>query len=305
MVALLGGQPTVPVDVPISSVFLALFIAGAVCHMALFARNMSRGHKFIPSAATFGFCMARIVGSILRIVWATQHANVNIGIAAQVFTAAGVVILYVLNLLFAQRILRATHPSLGWARALSYFFTAMYILIGLTLAMLITTTVQSFFTLNANTHRIDRDIQLYGSSYYLAISFLPIPIIAWAMLVPHKQPIDHFGEGSWGVKPLIVAAASALVCLGAGFRAGISYMDPRPASHPAWYHHRACFYIFNFGVEIIVVFLYFFARVDKRFHVPNGSSKVRNYGAGKKNSRDSLVDTDAEKSLPLGENSSQ
>jgi hypothetical protein len=58
-------------------------------------------------------------------------------------------------------------------------------------------------------------------------------------------------------------------------------MPPRPAADPAWYDSKACFYVFNFGVEIIVVALYIVLRVDKRFHVPDGSKAPGDYSRGK------------------------
>lgn len=54
-------------------------------------------------------------------------------------------------------------------------------------------------------------------------------------------------------------------------------MPPRPRNDPAWYHSQACFYIFNFGIEIIVVYLYVLVRVDRRFHIPNGSKGPGDY----------------------------
>ena len=76
-------------------------------------------------------------------------------------------------------------------------------------------------------------------------------------------------------------------------------MTPRPREDPAWYQSKACFYIFNFTVEIIgmylaycstltrdqtemliqdlVIFLYIVVRVDKRFWVPNGSHGAGDY----------------------------
>lgn len=45
------------IDIPITSVFLAFYIVGAICHMSIFKKNMARGHKFIMSALMFGkFC---------------------------------------------------------------------------------------------------------------------------------------------------------------------------------------------------------------------------------------------------------
>ncbi|KAF3490873.1 uncharacterized protein GIQ15_00390 [Arthroderma uncinatum] len=279
--ASIGGRATAPVDVPISAVFIAIFLAGAVSHFTIFRKNLKRNYKFIPSAASGGFCMARVVANVLRIVWAAKPMNVNVAIAAQVFVAAGVLILFVLNLIFAQRLLRASHPKVGWSRPASYAFKMLYILIGLTLVIVITASVHSFFTLNPNARRIDRDLQLFGGSVLTFVAFLPLPIVAFILAVPRKQPIDQFGSGSWSAKVIIVVTAACLLTLGAGFRIGVSASPPRPANIPAWYHHKASFYIFNFVLEAIVVYMFLFGRIDRRFYVPNGSSKERNYAANR------------------------
>lgn len=54
-------------------------------------------------------------------------------------------------------------------------------------------------------------------------------------------------------------------------------MPPRPATNPPWYDSKACFYCFNFTIEIFVIFTYLIGRIDRRFYVPDGSSKVRHY----------------------------
>lgn len=275
--ASLGGLPTVGVDVPISAVFLALFIAGAASHMTIFQINRRRGHKFIPSAATFGFCMSRTIACILRIVWACYPHNISLAIAAQIFVAAGVLILFILNLLYAQRMLRAAFPTFGWSPAVSWSFKGLYSIIIVSIFMVITVVIQSSYTLNANTHRIDRDIQLYGATYFAIVSFLPLPITLAVLLFSHGKKIENFGSGSWFAKAAVVITAGTLLCLGASFRAGTSWMPPRPATNPPPYDHKACFYIFDFGIDISVVFLFLLARVDQRFWIPNGSSKVRHY----------------------------
>ncbi|KAL1960421.1 hypothetical protein VTO42DRAFT_7720 [Malbranchea cinnamomea] len=276
-VAMLGGRATVSIDVPVCAVFIAMFVVGAVGHMSIFRKNIRRGHRFIPSAATFGFCMARIVALILRLAGATHPMNISLAIAGQVFVAAGVLLLFILNLLFAQRMLRASQPRLGWSRSISIAFRVLYILVFLTLVIVIVASVQTFFTLDQNTRRICRNLQLYGASFFTFVSFLPLPILAYAYVAPSQEPIDQFGIGSWESKALVVGISGILLCLGAGFRLGTNAMPPRPITDPAWYHHKACFYIFNFGVEISVVYLWLFGRIDRRFYVPDGSSKVRNY----------------------------
>lgn len=273
----MGLRPTVSLDVPICAVFLVLFLIGAVSHMTLFRRNLARGHKFIPSAMTFGFCMSRIVANIIRIAWACHPSNINLAIAAQIFVAAGVLLLFILNLLYAQRMFRAVYPVLGWSRPFSWAFKALYSLIVVTIIMVITCVVQSMYTLNTNTLRIDRDIQLYGQTYFAIVSFFPIPMLLAVLLSRNRKQIEQFGAGSWVAKVFIVGLVASLLCLGASFRAATSWMPPRPSTNPAWYHSKACFYVFDFGIDILVVAIFFVARVDRRFWVPNGSSKVRHY----------------------------
>ncbi len=250
--------------------------------MTILRINQRRGHKFLMSGMMFGFCMARMTTCVLRIAWATHPTNIRLAIAAQIFVAAGVVLLFVINLIFAQRITRASHPNSGWHPLFSRSFLAIYILIVVSLVMLITATVQSFYTLNLNTRRIDRDIQLYGQTLFAIVSFLPIPLVVVGILIPRKTRLEKFGSGRWRSKIYILLIASVLLCLGATFRVGINYKTPRPGNNPAPYQNKACFYIFNLTVEILVLILYVVVRVDKRFHVPNGSKGPGDYSGRNK-----------------------
>ena len=292
--AALGGVPTVHTDVPITAVFLILFIIGAVSHMTIFQINQRRGHKFLMSGMMFGFCMARIVTCVMRIVWATRPRNVRIAIAAQVFVAAGVVLLFVVNLIFAQRIVRSCHPNSGWHPIFSLGFKAIYVLIVITLIMLIAAVIQQFYTLNLNTRRIDRDIQHYGQTFYAIISFLPIPLVIFGLVIPRKTRVEKFGSGRFRIKIYILLLATVVLCLGASFRAGTNYLALRPANDPAWYLSKACFYIFNFVVEILVIYLYVAVRVDKRFWVPNGSHAAGDYSRKESTEEKSTVEKGTE-----------
>jgi len=61
---------------------------------------------------------------------------------------------------------------------------------------------------------------------------------------------------------------------------------PRPRDNPAWYHSKACFYLFNFTIEWVVVALYAIIRVDKRFIVPNKSKGPGDYSRKVENESD-------------------
>ncbi|KAI9891070.1 MAG: hypothetical protein M1814_003269 [Vezdaea aestivalis] len=272
----LGRTPTRTPDIPISSVFLVLFIALAATHMTILQVNLRRGHKFIISGLCFGFCMARIVTLTMRLVWTTNPKSIPIAIAAQVFVSAGVVLLFIVNIIFAQRIIRAQHPLIGWHKAANLGVTAFYASIVVMLIALITCTVQSFYTLSRNTRRIDRDVQLVGATYFAFSAFFPTIMIIVGLIIPRKGRAEKFGTGRLRTKMYIVLIASLLLTFGAAFRAGTAYV-PRPRNNPAWYHDKGCFYFFNFTIEVLVVLLYAVTRIDLRFHVPNGSSKPGDY----------------------------
>jgi hypothetical protein len=87
--ALLGGIPTVTLDVPITAIFLVLFLLGAATHMTIYNKNSKRGHKFILSDLFFDFCMVRTVTTTMRIVWAFRPENNSIVLAALIFENAG------------------------------------------------------------------------------------------------------------------------------------------------------------------------------------------------------------------------
>jgi len=275
--AALGGVPTVHLDVPITAVYLALFVGAAIGHMTIFQLNKRRGHKFIMSGLMFGFCMARITTCVMRIVWATRPTQIPVAIAAMIFVTAGVVLLFVINLIFAQRIVRAAHPNLGWHALFSKAFVAIYVLIVAVLMMLIAATVYSFYTLSPTRHRICRDIQLFGGAFYMVIAFLPFPLVIGGLVIPRKTRLEKFGTGRWRTKVAILLTATFLLCLGAAFRSGTNFKTPRPRNDPAWYQSKACFYIFDLGVEVIVIYLYLLVRVDLRFYVPNGSHQAGDY----------------------------
>jgi hypothetical protein len=78
-------------------------------------------------------------------------------------------------------------------------------------------------------------------------------------------------------KAIIVVLSSALCILIAGFKAGANWSTPRPVTNPAWFHSKASFYVFNFVLEILILCLLTFSRIDKRFHIPNGSTKPGDY----------------------------
>ena len=221
--------------------------------------------------------MARVLTCSLRIGWATHQHDVSLAIATQVFVNAGILIVYIINLLFAQRILRARQPEIGWSRAVGTLFKILWALIPTALILVITLTVISFYTLNMATRTDAIWIQRGSILFLLIVAFLPLPLVALTFVLPHSAKAVDFGHGSLRSKTLVLVIGSCICTTIAGFKVGTTWETPRPENDPTWYDSKAAFYVFNFTMEILILALYTPMRIDKRFHVPNGSSKRRSH----------------------------
>ncbi|KAI1340356.1 hypothetical protein F5Y15DRAFT_415244 [Xylariaceae sp. FL0016] len=277
-VAGMGGVPSTVPDIPISAVLMAIYLGFAVTNMTILQVNRKRGHKFAMSGMLFGFCMARTTTLVLRIVWALHQHNVRLAIAANIFVNAGILLVYIINLIFAQRLLRAKQPTVGWHPSISIVLKIFYSLIAVALVCVITSVVLGSYTLDTHIQQQCRDIQLAAVTYLLVFTSLPIWLLLIAhVLLPRHADEELFGQGSMRAKVIIVLLATCLCVLIAGFKAGVTWSPPRPVTDPAWYHSKAAFYCFNFVLEIIALALLTLSRVDKRFHIPNGSNKAGDY----------------------------
>ena len=239
--------------------------------------NRRHGHKFIMSGAMFGFCMLRMVACALRISWATKPESVPLVIAASIFVAVGDIVGWVVNLNLAQRILRAVHPGVGWHPAVKVAFIIVYAIIVVSVGLLIGFTVDQYYTLDRIKHVHSRDVAWYGTTYFAFAATLPIPLVLAVLCAPRKTEIEPFGTGSFRAKNLIVLFGSCCLALGIWFRCATNFLTPRPVSHPAPYQSKACFYIFYFSLEILVIYTYLVVRIDKRFYIPDGSKGPGDY----------------------------
>ncbi|KAI8716700.1 hypothetical protein NCS52_00964200 [Fusarium sp. LHS14.1] len=88
--------------------------------MAIFQLNLRCGHKFVLSALLFGLSMARIITNVLRVAWAVHNDNARLVIAASIFANAGILLLFVVNLILLQRVVRAYHPQICWSRTFGW-----------------------------------------------------------------------------------------------------------------------------------------------------------------------------------------
>ncbi|EPS40209.1 hypothetical protein H072_5999 [Dactylellina haptotyla CBS 200.50] len=273
--ALIGGIPSKIPDFPASLVLAICFFAIAVTNIIIFKGNMGKGHKFKLSIFMIGFSMSRVMTLVLRSAWSFHPDDTDLAIANQVFNAAGVVALYILNLIFCERLFRARHPSVehGPRRKVFYgIFAAIFTLIGCTFIMVITPTIWGFFTKNPSLQAKFGTIRKVGSTILAFIAFMPFIIVPITLFTPHSGMktslgVDGRAKGGFWLKGLIILVGAFFLAFGAGFRAGVVFSPPRPRNNPAWYHSRGAYYVTYFVFEYIVMLWFTIMRVDQRFSV--------------------------------------
>jgi hypothetical protein len=263
----------------VCAVLLVFYLAGAVTNMTIFRLNLRKGHKFIMSAALFGFCMSRVITNTLRVVWATRPTNVRIAIAAQIFTNAGILIVYIILLLLSMRVFRATHPKLGWNKHLDRALKVSFALLALALVITVSFTVLSFYTLDKTLKTVAMWIQRAAILYMMIFNILTLTLLMLSVLLPLDPDSENFGAGSMSSKLMILAVAVFLSTFIAGFHTGTIWSSPRPASNPAWYDTKPAFYVIIFSFEIVIVYLLISTRFDQRFWIPNGSRKPGDFSS--------------------------
>ena len=225
----------------------------------------------------FGFCMARVATMVLRIAWTTRETNAGLAIAANIFLNVGVVLIYIVLLVLALRVFRATHPSLGWNNIFRKTLRVAYCLLGCALILIISFTILTFYTLNPKLRNVSLWITRASILYFLIINLVTVVLLLLSWLLPRASDSETFGTGSMQSKLIIVAVGEFFSLFIAGFRMGVGWSNARPASDSPWYDGKAPFYVIEFGFEIVVLYLLLLSRFEKRFWVPNGSTKPGDY----------------------------
>lgn len=223
--------------------------------------------------AMFGFCMSRVGTCVLRLAWATRLSNIRLAIAASIFINLGVLVVYIVVLLLALRVFRATHPRLGWNTSFAKILTVSYVVLAIAILAVIAFTVVSFYTLDSTLKAVCLWIQRAAILYMLIFNIASMILLLLSLLLPRSPDAENFGAGSMSAKFIILAIAVFFSNFIAGFRTGTAWAHSRPGSDPAWYDSKGAFYGILLGFEIVIVYLFIFSKFDERFWVPNGSRK--------------------------------
>ena len=193
--------------------------------------------------------------------------------------------LFAVNVIFTQRILRAIHPYFGWNPTVSKFFFALLASVPMIIVWNIISLTVSFFTLNPKTLNTSHHLLFFGGSYNLFLCMFPIFVVGLASSIPSPTPMEKFGAGRFRYKVILLLFASFILSVGTLIRLiGAAWVFPIDA--PGLIDRKATFYTTGFMLEIIVVFVYAVGRIDLKFHVPDGCTGPGDYSRSSEKQED-------------------
>jgi hypothetical protein len=219
------------------------------------------------------FCLFAMVALILRIASTLNGFNGQIYIASQMFISTLEVILIFTNLAYTHQIIRTQH---GHGIISTLVFITVYFFLFLAWAMQLGGLGATFFTLDSYLRYVDYNLQIWATTFYAVVSLLPICFVAISSCIPgrHRRRSASLYLSIW-----VLLIGSLLVALQAWYIAGVFWVGrvnrflPKPS-----YMTRAWYYTIIWTIDIIIVFLYMFGRVDRRGGA--GVAGGREYASG-------------------------
>lgn len=175
--------------------------------------------------------------------------------------------MFAVNLVLAQRVVRAMHPAFGWGLGFTTFSHFLLFSIPAVIAMNAVSVSVNFFSTETVQREVTEELLTFGSSWNLMLAAMPLFWVFLASAIP-GPPIENFGVGDFRSKTSLLVFGAITMSVGAGVRLAISVNAPSSTSPLSG---KVVFYITGFLLETITVAAYAYFRLDLLFHIPNGA----------------------------------
>jgi len=291
----LGATPTIGVDDPICAVLMLVFTVLGTAFACLLHLDIRRRQRVLFTPILIVFCLARVAALVLRMARAEHPTDYGTTAAALVIMYGGILLLYLVNLVFTRRFLHA-YARFGQHVAVDAAFWFLVFGTVASLIMGIVATVATLLTVYAHRMAADVDadynVQLFSLTFIVAVACMPIPLALLVGLFPRKR---RHGPQQNGEETLVQLArrlrllmfTSVLLGLEAGFRCATAF-DDEPDRSSGWIQGKAAYYCFNYVTEILVLAGFLYARFDKGYRSPQRPSRETEDERHRLNSEDQV-----------------
>lgn len=185
------------------------------------------------------------------------------------------VIIFAVNLIFAQRLVRAMHPFFGWSLAFGYFSWFLILSIPVvTIMNLVAISVRFFGGDNLKRQEVAGEFLKFGSTWNVMLVLMPLMWMFLASALP-GPPVENFGRGEIRSKAALLVFSAVMMAAGAILRLAAAMNHDVTASSPLL--SRTVFYLTGFMLELLTVAAYAYFRIDLLFYIPTGAKGPGDY----------------------------
>lgn len=273
-----GGIPAKGTDIPVSSVLLVVYLGLGIVH-AIFFFKLSK-KTFIPGAMVMGFCFSRVVTMCLRIAWTANVTIKNLAIAANVFVNGGVLLIYVINLIFLHRYILQIFPSIPTnGKHLFNLIAHAYMLSVVPLLVLVIAPgVQLFLTTDPDIIVTDRTILRFAQCYltvFVAVQVATV-VVVWVYYFLKSRKASGMSGKEVTIRASIIFFVGSLLLWIQAIKTRQTFYTPTPQTphNPPWFLQRPILYAGLFLPEILCVLIYSVTNIRLRFLKPVRDGKI-------------------------------
>ena len=127
-------------------------------------------------------------------------------------------VIFAVNLFFAQRLVRAMHPSIGWHSGFSQLSLFLIFSVPAVIVLNIITLSVSFFSVGKLTQlRATEDVLKLGAAWNMMLAVMPLLWLFLASAKPGPSP-ENFGTGDFRAKAALLVFSSGTLAFGAAVR---------------------------------------------------------------------------------------
>ncbi|KAG5359730.1 hypothetical protein CJU90_5568 [Yarrowia sp. C11] len=189
-----GNFPTKS-DIAPSAIFVAVNGILMCGHFYVFGRGYMRNHHFWPSFGLGWHCILNMLGFGMRIGWASNVLNIQLGIASTVMIVVSIVYVNAMNLLLAHRILTFRHPETGDATWFGWIMIGIYmVIIGVIVMAVISQVVIFLYFLDYNHWRQATGAMQASSVFATLVAIGGVGLIGLAYVLPRGALSLHHDD---------------------------------------------------------------------------------------------------------------
>jgi len=180
----------------LDGLFIALFGVLCITFFVMWGINTARRQNFHIFLGCAVYCVLKVIGFALRLVFAGNASRVEVGVASVVFIQVAPLLLLALNTVLAHRIFIWRHPEIGHHRFFVHFLNSVYLIVICIIVMaIIGESLPFVYFLSQHHYNICKNVMKAASILNLFFASMSLLMLLTAYALPVGTMFTHSEQG--------------------------------------------------------------------------------------------------------------